>query len=472
MFPGSRVLGNVERIGCPGKAEVGQNAVFEGRDGDPAHTNEWRVPKVRSAYIVSLATFLHGEQLIPIFLGVLILVVGILSFCSWIIIRRLKPRIGRRAYLVAISPFALIAIAILAEMWREAPNEGQPSVVPVARLSALIKGLPADAHFSLSGLAFFHGKLYVGTNLGLVEVTNGAPSQLYRFQSSDAVISGPWLDRADRLLWAVDDHTGELLRFDGNAWSRMPKPTPAKGYYSRGDVLEGVRPIGNDKGFWMATGGTAWTWDAVSLKWVQVGGYVPDPKNYKVNEVIGVLPIGQTPLLLVRHESLSFLIGPDEDFSSDELVVAPNPTGPAVPRAGKPFFADTWAIDQDSGYICTRDHVLLKVTKEQIAPFDAPGPCETVASGEDQSVLASIKGKGIFRYAQGQWTLLAESPYASGAGDYWTYLAAEPGQIALALNGKPVVDHERTSGSDMRFKQNAPTNLWVSTQGKLNPVQF
>lgn len=148
----------------------------------------------------------------------------------------------------------------------------RPRVLPATGLSSLIKGLPSSAHFSFSGLAFFKGKLYVGSNLGLVEIVNGVPSQLYQSQSSDDVLSGPWLDKADRLLWAVDDHTGELLRFDGNTWFRMPKPTPAKGYYSRGDVLEGIRLLGNDQGFWMATGGTAWRWDALESKWLQVGG--------------------------------------------------------------------------------------------------------------------------------------------------------------------------------------------------------
>lgn len=75
-------------------------------------------------HMEGLAAFLDGEQLISILLGVLLAVVVGFSICSWFIVRRLKSRLGRRAYLLATIPFVLTAIAAFAEMRREAPNEG------------------------------------------------------------------------------------------------------------------------------------------------------------------------------------------------------------------------------------------------------------------------------------------------------------------------------------------------------------
>lgn len=125
----------------------------------------------------------------------------------------------------------------------------------------MIRGLPKPVSFSITGIAFFDAKLFIGCNLGMIEVANGRVNQAYQFQSSDSVVSGPRIDRANRLLWAMDDHTHELLRFDGKTWTRMEEPLPAKGYLSRGDVLEGIKP----------TGGCGWLLDRIGRNGMEVG---------------------------------------------------------------------------------------------------------------------------------------------------------------------------------------------------------
>lgn len=388
-----------------------------------------------------------------------------------VLVKYFKPKIGRIAYLLGVIPFVLAGIALFAEFQRERPNEGPPKVVSAAKMSELITRLAQSAHFSLSGVSFFDSELYVGTNLGLVEISDGKPARLYQFQSSDSVVSGPWLDRANHLLWATDDHTNELMRFDGNKWTRMPEPVPAKGYYSRGDVLEGLRTIGNSEGFWLAAAGTAWRWDSSALRWQPIT--LAQPADYSsVADVIGVLPIGETALLIVRHELLPFLPRKNEDFSSDELVGSGNPAAAPLPRDGGAFLADTWTVSEDAGYICTKARNLIRVTKEHIAPLDAPGACEAVTTDDNLNLLVSIRSKGIFRYAQGQWTHIAESPYPTGLGDYWTYLSASSGQLALAIDAQPVVVPQYSGGMDMHFVQNAPTSLWVLKDGKFSLVEF
>lgn len=102
----------------------------------------------------------------------------------------------------------------------------------------------------------------------------------------------------------------------------------------------------------------------------------------------------------------------------------------------------------------------------------APGPCETVSADDDSNLLVSIRTKGVFRYATGKWTLVAASPYPSGEGEYWTHLSASSTQLAIALDGKPVVDKEHSRGSQLHFIQNAPTSLWVLKDGSFSPVPF
>jgi hypothetical protein len=417
--------------------------------------------------------FYVGQGLIPILLGVLLLSIAGLVFLPWALVRYFKPKIGRRAYYLAAIPFSLIAVALFVEFEPERPNQGPPKVVAANRLPGLIEGLPQYAHFSLSGVSFFDGDLYVGTNLGLVEVSGGATTRLYQFQSDDSVVSGPWLDKADRLLWAMDEHTSELLRFDGIKWTRMQKPVPAKGYYTRGDVLEGVAPIGNAEGFWLASGGTAWKWDSGALQWLQITGNLPQPDDYsRVNDLVGVLPIGQTALLIVRHQPLAFTLRAGQDFLSDELVSPVEPTATAIARDGKAFLADSWAATEDAGYICTKEENLIRVTKEHVGPLESPGSCETVSSDDNSNLLVSIKSKGIFRYTDGKWMLLAGSPYPDAAGEYWTHVSASSGQLAVAIDGKPVIDSQHSSGSHMHFTRNAPTSLWVFRDGNFAAVRF
>jgi hypothetical protein len=387
------------------------------------------------------------------------------------LVKHFKPKIGRTAYFLGLIPFVLVGVVLFVEFQRERPNEGPPKVAGATKLSELVKSLPQAAHFSLSGLSFFEGELYVGTNIGIVEVSQGAVTRLYQFQPSDSVVSGPWLDRTDHLLWATDDHTNELLRFDGSKWTRMPEPVPAKGYYSRGDVLEGVRPIGNAEGFWLAAGGTAWRWDEGSMEWRQVP--LPHSSDYsKTGEVIGVLPIREQAFLIVRHQLLPFLVSKNEDFLSDEVAGSGDPTATPFARDGKPFLADTWTVSGDEGYICTKTQDLIRVTKERVAPLDAPGPCEVVATDDDSALLVAIKSKGIFRRTEGQWMLVAESPYPTGSGEYWTHLSASSGQLAIAIDARPVIDPQHTSGVDMHFVRNAPTSLWILKDGKFALVEF
>jgi len=364
-------------------------------------------------------------------------------------------------------------------VWAWAPrggqNHGQPKVVTSPKLSSL-----ARDGLSLGGLAFFDGALYMGTNAGLVEVRDGSVSKVLRFQDSFSVVSGPWLDPANHLLWAVDESsldektyqsTEDLLRLDGKQWTRMPKPATADDYMGSGND-EGTQPIGNAQAFWLVQFGSLWRLDSPSMIWQAVKMALPPPADDRsVNQMIGVLPIGQTPLLIIRHEPRAGSVSPGETFVSDEVTASPAVNSAAIERQGDPFLSGTWAVTADAAYICTKNQTLVKVTRQLVGVLPAPGPCEALAGGTDPDLLVSIRRKGVFRYSpKNGWTPIANSPYPSGDGEYWAFLAAGNGQVAFAICGKPVVDEKRSRGADMKFVENAPTALWILRGRDFVPV--
>jgi hypothetical protein len=405
--------------------------------------------------------FFHGEQLVVWFFALLgLLTFGLIWFTVWLV-RRVKRKIGNRGYWLAPIPFVLVLLVVFAINRVQAPNNGPPTILPASKISAFIKAQPDYAHFGYSGLVFYKGKLYAATNLGLLELEEGRLGRVYRFQKNYSVVSGPWLDMANQLLWVLDDQTNQLLSYDGTVWHRVNLPRPQKGYYSRGDVLEGIKPSSNAKGFWLQAGGSVWQWDSTKNTWIFENQRTSNLSSQDADTIIGVLPIGTKPLFILRHQLLSFLVRDSEDFASDTLVTGDGDERVVPNGSGIKFFAENWVVADENGFICTRNGLVLKVTPQAITKLDVPGECETLAATESGILLASFRGKGIYEYTS-DWRLRAAHPYPSGDGEYWAHLAGQGKGLAFAIDGKPVVDKEHSSGSDMKFTRNAPTALWYS----------
>lgn len=411
--------------------------------------------------MLAVALYLDGKYLLIWFaVFFALVVVAVVWFTIWLV-RRARLRIGNRAYFLIPVPFASLLLAGLAFSFSQAPNNGPPSEMPPSKLAVLIKRLPDYASFGYSGLAFYKSRLYVTTNLGLLEIEDGRIDKLYQFQKNDSVVSGPWFDEANQLLWVMDDHKNQLLNYDGTSWRRVDLPNPQKGYYSRGDVLEGLRPAGNGNGFWLQAAGNVWRWNPANNSWI----FETQPTSDSISEdprvIIGILPIGAKLLFIVRHERLEFLIKDSQDFASDTVVTASD-DWKAIPNVtGTNFFAENWVANGNSGYICTRTGSMLKVTEQAITKMDAPGKCEALATGDASVLLGSFRGLGIYEYGEA-WRLRATHPYPTGDGEYWAHLSVAGKKLAFAINGKPVIDKGRSSGSAMKFTRNAPTSLWYA----------
>jgi len=158
------------------------------------------------------AYLFHGEQVIPMLIAALLVILVVLTALAYLLVRLSRRRLGKRSLLLALLPFVIFVIG--AWMW---VRSQAPKVLSGAAVSGMMNRLPDYSPFSLTGAAYFGDRLYVGSNVGLLEIHNGAVATLFQTQKSDSVVEGPWFDRADHLLWVMDDHTHELLNFNFRA---------------------------------------------------------------------------------------------------------------------------------------------------------------------------------------------------------------------------------------------------------------
>lgn len=408
---------------------------------------------------------IHGEQLLWFAAGAVLLYLALHALLYWWIARRLRPRCGFAAYLVAAVPFVAMTCAFVFQQRSMMPHHDAPVLASAAEFRALTQGLKEPAHFSLGRVAFYRGKMYVGTNLGLAVVEDARVTGIWRFQKTYSVVSGPWVDEHDDLLWVRDDATQEYVHFDGTSWTRVSSPN-LNGRLPPISGLDFADLIGNSRGFWLNAGSTAWLWDNRSQSW-QVQ---PSSKKASFEDgLLTILPIREPSLELRRRESLPFLIKQGEDFKSDYLSRS---SGAEIPLdATQPFFADSVAMSDSEALFCTNDGRVLLFRAERLSRVQTPSVCETVESGTGNRLFVSLRGLGVFEVRSGILTKRADSPYTSGAGEYWAHFAVEDSEIAFAIAAKPVVK-PHTPDTETEFTTNAPSRLWWIRNGVARVVEF
>ncbi|HXM09730.1 MAG TPA: hypothetical protein VN946_07285 [Terriglobales bacterium] len=406
-----------------------------------------------------VAFLFDGEQIIPTLIATSLVTLFVMTALAYLLVRLFRHRLGKRSLFLAPLPFVIAVIGVPLWIRSQAPNSGSPRALPGAAFNGIVRRLPDYASFSLTGAAYFDNRLYIGSNVGLLEIENGSVARLFQMQKSDSVVSGPWFDRSDHLLWVMDEHTHELLNFNGSIWQRVAMPQPPKGYYSRGEVLEGIKPVGTNAGFWVAAAGGAWRWSATTRNWM----VEPEPPPMSVDDsVLGALPIQGGIAYIVRHELLPFLLRPGQPFKSDTITLV-NGSGPheLSVREGVSFLAEMWTVANASAYICDRDGRMLIVSPSEVTPIPTPGGCEAVAVDEQGNLVASFRGHGIFRFTGSEWRLLSSPMPGSGQGEYWAYVAINNDEIAYVTDAKPVVDEQTSHGRNMHWKRNAETAAWI-----------
>jgi hypothetical protein len=331
----------------------------------------------------------------------------------------------------------------------------RPRVVHPQEVSKIIGAIPSYTEFSYSGLCFFNKKLYASSNIGLLEFDGGSLSQLYKWYDRDDVISGPWLDDADKSVWVMHDGMDKLIRYDGNTWSETELPQPKEGY-TRGDMLEGFRGAGTPEGFWLEGGGHAWRWNNRNSGWEPV----PIPQDYPL---VRFIPLPDIKLMITRHTPFPSMVSEDEDFQSDTVQFFDKKWERVTNKTGENFFVEQVVLVNDVAYIRTTKGHILRITPAEITKLDAPGECEAMTVTTSGSLLASFRNSGIYEY-KGGWNKKYSSPYPPAEGEHWAYLAESDGQVAFAVSPKPQLHEDR-----VKYINRA--TLWLSDGDELKAVK-
>jgi hypothetical protein len=331
-------------------------------------------------------------------------------------------------------------------------NASNPRIIPSKEIPRIVSAIPSYAGFSYSGLVFFDGKLYASSNIGLLEYEGGTLSRLYKWYDRDDVISGPWLDRANRSLWVFHDGINKLIRFDGKSWSATDLPRPKEGY-TRGDLLRGFRGFSTDAAFWLQGGNHAWRWDAGKAAWVSE----PTPD---IGLFVSIAPIRDKVFVIMRHEYVPYIaespFNRSEKPNSDAVYFLQDGRWQELPnKSGVKFFAEDIVIGPEAAYILTRDSKLLRLTPSEIAPIESLGDVEAMAAASSGNLLVSSSNNGVHEYSNG-WRKKFPPPYPPSEAEHWTYLAENSGQVAIAITSLT-----QTAGENKR-KYPGQTTLWLS----------
>ncbi len=335
-----------------------------------------------------------------------------------------------------------------------------PRGLPPSEVPRIIRAIPSYTRFGYSGLAFFNGKLFASSNIGLLEYEGGSLSRLYKWNDKDDVVSGPWFDEANKSLWAFHNGIGKLIRFSGETWNAADLPRSKEGY-TRGDMLRGFRGVSTASAFWLEGGSRAWRWETDKNIWVNE----PTPET---GLFVSVIPLNDRKFLLMRHRYAPYIAEspfnrPDKPNSDIPYFLQDGQWRELPDKSGIKFFTKDIVVSKMAAYILTEDGELLQLTTSQISPMEVLGEVEAMTVTTAGHLLIGIRNKGIYEYS-GDWRKTFSSPYPSTEGEHWAYLAESEGQVAFAITSKP------TMVGQEKWKYTGQTTLWVSKGSELKEI--
>jgi hypothetical protein len=321
-----------------------------------------------------------------------------------------------------------------------------PNTIAPADISKRIAWLPHYARFSFSGVAFDRERLYVTTNIGLIEVQGTRVQSLHSWYPSDDVVEGPWIDTTGKSLWIQHAHDGVLRRLDDAGWHLVALPPPPNGYYSRGDMLEGFRGMSDATGFRLVGGGQVWKWNPPD-RWIRE----TSPSAPEFSGSVGVAFSRGREARVMR---LGFCFG--GPLPCDHAFYWRSGNGWSEART-LPLAGPRQVLGTADGVFARGDKgELVRLDDSGAAVLDTPGKCEAIARTSADKLMASFVNAGVFTLTQQGWTKVLDHPYGPSEGKHWAHLAEKDGVVAYATTSMPTSNSERESGT---------TALWVTEGG-------
>jgi|GEM_PF-5583437 len=268
-----------------------------------------------------------------------------------------------------------------------------PRVVTPDKVPQVISQIPSYTEFGYSGVSYFNNKLYVSSNIGLLEYENKKLARLYKWYDRDDVVLGPWLGKAGRSLFIHHNGLNRLIEYDGKTWQSSSLPQPREGY-SRGDMLAGIEIIGNNSGVWFQASVYAWRFDEASKSWIEEK--VPNEGLF-----YGILPLEKNTFFIMRHiyteGTVESPMNNPNKPNSDAIYFLQNGKWQEIKNQAGNFYKLNAIATKDAGYILTDEGALLQVTSSEIVPIESLGVCEVMTKTTSGNLLVSFRGKRNLR---------------------------------------------------------------------------
>jgi hypothetical protein len=319
-----------------------------------------------------------------------------------------------------------------------------PNKKPPTEIGNRVVSLPNYVRFGFSGVAFDGGRLFVTTNIGLIEVQGTRVKSLHTWYARDDVVEGPWVDQTGKNLWIQHAHDGALRRLDEAGWHFVALPPPPNGYYSRGDMLEGFRGASDATGFRLIGGGQVWVWNQPE-NWIRE----TSPSAPEFSASVGVAFSRGREARVMR---LGFCLVRPCDYA----FYWRNGNGWSEGR-NLPLERLTHVLGTADGVFARGDKgELVRLDDDGAVLLETPGKCEAIARTSADRLMASFTGAGVFTLIPEGWAKALDHPYGPSEGEHWAHLAERDGVVAYATTSMPTSNGKRESGT---------TALWVTEGG-------
>lgn len=387
---------------------------------------------------------------IPWILGVSAEAVSIFLLLSvWVFFTRnrtAKPYSARRrAAILSLLPvnffFGFVLLGYLNDI---RPPLASPTKLTPGHIQSAKAKLPGGVAVDFDLLAFARGRLYVASNIGLIEVEGTQVTAVYQWHSHSR-IDGVWSGPKGQSLWLQHAVTSDLSILDDQGWRNISLPTPERGY-TRGDMLSGIKIATTESDVWLSGGSSVWKWGQQQALWNPVP--LPGMKsNYETVEVYGS---SNVPLVVK---------GANQMFGSNEgvaLLTASTKTNWTETKIDECCVKDLTTI-ADRSYFRGTKGTLARISDGRVEAVAAPGRVEAI-SADTGKLIVSVADVGIFSF-DGEWKKLFDAPYPHGVEESWVHLAARDGVIALSV--------VQSSSSTETIRRDG---LWVSDGQKMVKV--
>lgn len=336
-----------------------------------------------------------------------------------------------------------------------------------------IFGVGIERNTRLTGIVFSHEKLYLPTSIGIVEIFDGKPKNVYKwFSGGIDTVEGLAEDKSTGYLWGYHSRLDELITFDGKDWTSMKSPWSGVSS-SRSERFGHVQGFSSNLGFWMQNGDRAWKLGAENT-WIQQDVpskdcvSVKDPGNPDPGCYVSIAPTAEGTLL-VMHRGY---IGAYFDLPNSK---APKPPPDRIFYLDKnrwseiisdgiaeDFVTKEIVVGGSCAYGLSFYGTLWKISSVGATKIDLIGEIEAMTTTTSGNLLVSFRDKGIYEYDDG-WQKRFDSPYPAGGPEHRAFLAEGDGQVAFAIESQ---SSPGMIGS--QFMEGA--EVWISEANSLQAV--